>query len=667
MKSKQAVVIGNEELSFNTDEIYELFKIRRKNATVTEAKAALALTGGWAIAVNALSQSSEPAPEYLNLNALVRYVRENIWPEWDETTREFLIASAAVDEMPVALCEKITGRTDAGALLEQLQTRNAYLTRIEDGVYRYHHLFLDSLRTLPEYIEMDKKNVWRIAAEYYANEKDIFSATNYAYKSKNLKTILDILGGYMTIREIPMYEYTNNLKDLLYAEFMEELCEECPVLFSTAAYMFFIIGDAKNFEINIDKLKQHLPVIMLEYPKFAEYAINNISFDYRTPLGPQLDYLNELPSIVFQANEIKNSTYSFQMPFLHRGRRDFYKLADKKTYDKWVKISKRIIKNHYEQIIHGISAGFYLEQNRVNEALNEAQKANGELTGDTAKEIRFSVYMHLAAVYLALDKETELAALLEKVEMFINEDAEFLRPNFLAFTSKTELWNGETGAAREWLDHYFVNESVMIEPYKLYQHFTTIRAFAVLGEFEKAKALAVRVRKMGRDFHRPQDAAEAGVLLAACLWAEDIKEESQEIMETVLSEMQPYSFIRLIADEGAAVLQVLKKILGRIEHANYSGRLDSKYVNSVYITAYTISKRRGGIMAGLKPKPVKLSQQQKMIIRLLAQGYKRESIIERTGLSLSTVKTHINIAYSKLGADSAANAVVKARELGIIE
>ena len=143
--------------------------------------------------------------------------------------------------------------------------------------------------------------------------------------------------------------------------------------------------------------------------------------------------------------------------------------------------------------------------------------------------------------------------------------------------------------------------------------------------------------------------------------------ESLEIMEIVLSETQPYSFIRLIADEGAAVLQILKKTLSRIEHANYSGPLDSKYVNSVYLAAYAVSKQRRGITAELKTKQVKLSRQQKMIVGLLSQGYKREDIIEETGLSLSTVKSYINITYRKLGAGSAADAVVKARELGIIE
>ena len=249
--------------------------------------------------------------------------------------------------------------------------------------------------------------------------------------------------------------------------------------------------------------------------------------------------------------------------------------------------------------------------------------------------------------------------LLEEAAQFIHEDAGALHLIFLAFTARIGLWDGDIPAARKWLEHSAVTGD--IEHYHIYQHFTTVRAYAVLGELEQAKDLAGRLRQTGR----PQDAAEAGVLLSAILWAEGHKDEAQAMMEAVLT--QPYASTDLIAAEGAAVLQVLKKISGKTEHASYRGALDPVYVNSVYIAAYAVSKQRKGIMAGYEAKPVKLSKQQKMIIQLLAQGYKRDGIVKKTGLSLSTVKSYTNIAYGKLGAGSAADAVMKARELGMIE
>lgn len=42
-------------------------------------------------------------------------------------------------------------------------------------------------------------------------------------------------------------------------------------------------------------------------------------------------------------------------------------------------------------------------------------------------------------------------------------------------------------------------------------------------------------------------------------------------------------------------------------------------------------------------------------------------IAEETGLSIPTIKSHTSLAYRKLGVTNAMDAVLKARELGLIE
>lgn len=54
------------------------------------------------------------------------------------------------------------------------------------------------------------------------------------------------------------------------------------------------------------------------------------------------------------------------------------------------------------------------------------------------------------------------------------------------------------------------------------------------------------------------------------------------------------------------------------------------------------------------------------MIEYLARGYKNTDIANETGLSVRTVKTHLFLAYQKLGVSNAADAVAKAREIGVI-
>jgi len=670
LEKGNAELIGADDLRFSKAEIKEYFSALGLDKK--QAETVFNYTGGWAIGVNALSQMSQSSvvpemPKGFGGQVLSNYITKLVWNEWSEDLRLFLVASAVTDEMPAALCAEITGRADAGDLLETLREQNAFVTRVQDGIYRYHHLFLDFLRSMPEYENSDKKEFYLAAAKFYREQKNYLTARRYAYKSGNIDAMLNALYEFQENRGHSLDEYLTDSREAFQPGEIDALCERCPPFYISFTWTAFLSGDAKNYEKYMDGLYRNVPLILAKYPQFGEVTFSLIAVDYRAAFATQIKQDALLPQVKMEGDSIRAASISLQMPFLHRSSRDYYELADNEVSDKLKTTFGKLLKDHYELVMRAIGSGIALEQNRVGDALTLANTAVSMLNDKTVKEIRFVVYNHLAAVYLAMGKERELSEQLEKTAAFINSEAQFLRPNFLAFSARVKLWNGDETAAREWLDNYFVNESGTLYLYRIYQYFTTVRAYAVLGEFEKAKNLAERLRQLGKDFSRPQDAAEAGVLIAAVLWAQNKKEDSQKILEEVLAETQPHGFIRLFADEGAAILRVLKKTSGHTEHADYQGKLDPVYVNNVCIAAYAVSKQRSGIITANKDKPVKLSRQQKAVIELLAQGYKRDGIIEKTGLSLNTVKSHLKIVYEKLGAENAADAVMRAREFGIIE
>lgn len=66
------------------------------------------------------------------------------------------------------------------------------------------------------------------------------------------------------------------------------------------------------------------------------------------------------------------------------------------------------------------------------------------------------------------------------------------------------------------------------------------------------------------------------------------------------------------------------------------------------------------------PATVDLSRRERQVLERLAQGLNNEAIGRELGLSVQTVRNHISTIYSKLGVHSRAEAVVWARERGII-
>ncbi len=62
-----------------------------------------------------------------------------------------------------------------------------------------------------------------------------------------------------------------------------------------------------------------------------------------------------------------------------------------------------------------------------------------------------------------------------------------------------------------------------------------------------------------------------------------------------------------------------------------------------------------------------LTPREKEVLRLMAEGVSSRNIAAKLGISYTTVRTHIRSLGSKLGVHSKLEAVVKARELALIE
>jgi DNA-binding NarL/FixJ family response regulator len=63
----------------------------------------------------------------------------------------------------------------------------------------------------------------------------------------------------------------------------------------------------------------------------------------------------------------------------------------------------------------------------------------------------------------------------------------------------------------------------------------------------------------------------------------------------------------------------------------------------------------------------KLTPREKEVLRLMAEGAPSRDIASRLGISYTTVRTHIRSLGSKLGVHSKLEAIIKARELALVE
>jgi LuxR family maltose regulon positive regulatory protein len=151
------------------------------------------------------------------------------------------------------------------------------------------------------------------------------------------------------------------------------------------------------------------------------------------------------------------------------------------------------------------------------------------------------------------------------------------------------------------------------------------------------------------------------VLQAVALYAHGEKEEAAQLLGDALALAEPGGFIRTFVDEGPPMARLLYEALSRGIAPDYIRRL---------LTAFPIdepeqpdSSKMQASKSGLVES---LSERELEVLQLIAEGLTNQEIASRLFLSQNTVKVHTRNIYGKLGAHHRADAVARARALGIL-
>lgn len=673
-KSGKATIITPEQLCFSKDEIQSYFYRMGRFLSPEELHAAHLYTDGWPMGVNALAQSGLLTSEHGG-QALENYINQQIWESWDEKRRSFCLCTSVLDEMPIALVEQLTGNAESRSLLDHLCAENAFISKLNADTYRYHHLFLDYLRKVCKIQKLDQSALYKICADYFKAQQNHLMALHYWVKTGDYKGIGPYFYPYVFDESNRAMVENIEYFATFFIDFPDAAFKEYPALRISRVWYSYVTGDYVGMEQHLDALYKSIPAIALKTPEYMEYVALAHSVDHRQSFTVQIKRFHWIGRFIksFSGGVVTKSIVSFahNLPYMHRSNRDYCDLvlAEDSIVDRLSDTFGKILGTEWTYVKPGLLACFAYEQNDLQKALPLAIESNERFCRSiNSVEGLFCAYIILHSTQEALGNQQKAQQVLQKLAELVEQEQYFI-PNFRAYTTRYQLWNGEKQAALAWLDNYFVTDSKQIELYRVFQHFVTARAYIVLQDIEKAAAKLKQLKEFGIHYHRPLDIAEAEVLQSILYYAQGEKAAAVQLLESTLEAMQPYGFLRVIADEGAAIKPILKKVATKIARADYQGSLTMQYVNNAMLAAHAISKQRRGISYSLMTKStgVKLSRQQTYMIELLAQGYRPQQIVEVTGLKLPTVKTHLSLAYEKLGVNNSLDAVLRAKKLGIID
>lgn len=161
------IEFGLDDLRLDRAAVGRLLR-RAGHASDTLVDRVLAQSGGWAAAVrlatlrHASGRASDAAGTAEDRDEgvrafdaqldedVARFLADEVLEAQPEPLRTFLLESAILDEMRVDVCEAVTLRSDAGALLVEAQRRDLFVAHFRSSAgeaWRYHDLFATFLRS----------------------------------------------------------------------------------------------------------------------------------------------------------------------------------------------------------------------------------------------------------------------------------------------------------------------------------------------------------------------------------------------------------------------------------------------------------------------------------------------------------------------------------------
>ena len=151
--------IGEAALAFRMDETERLYaELLKVSITESAIRNLLERTGGWAAGLilyfNALRSNHFAAEEERlfelgkSRRFIFQYMEENIFAGQPYEVKEFMLKSSLLSRLDPVFCDKLTGRTDSGQILNMLCNNHLFTFPYGDEghCYKYHHLLQDFLQ-----------------------------------------------------------------------------------------------------------------------------------------------------------------------------------------------------------------------------------------------------------------------------------------------------------------------------------------------------------------------------------------------------------------------------------------------------------------------------------------------------------------------------------------
>lgn len=664
-------LITQEQMLFDGGELSSLYIKRNLSITKKQAQEVLAFTEGWPIGINALLLAKEKTPEgSMPKDWLENFLKTHVWKLWDERSREFMIGTCMEESLSEGLCNVLTGESDSGAVLKRLTDEGVFLSRQRDGTYRFHNLFRDFLKEqfLDKSEEYRTEKI-RTAGMWYREQGEFYCAVQRFHSIKDyeeLAVCFDMLEE-MDRAGFDAEQVVRAVWDVL----DEEIADRYPQLFFMMAFAARNAGRSEEFKFYADKYYENHSRIVEYNPELAHNIFFMYAMDFRFTLKDILKMAVKTADSSTFCGVRGSATIYF--PFYHRSYKDFSQLLPgdiEAEVEALYEPLGLLLGDESAMVAKCIQAGLYYEKGDLQCAQELSLLAAANMQKNFAPETKFCVLVLMMQINHDMRQAEQEEAAVHDIQRMIEEDKAFyLLPNFDAVMTKNQLDSGDADAAQRWIASNEMEVYDQLEFFKLYVYFTTARSYIALGKFDQAIILLDKILEMCRVYDRTTEVIEAELLLAIAFRKKKRGNVKKALfyLEEAIRIAQPLGYEQVFINAGADVEGMLANLKNRTMRRNYKGDLLASFVKRLYIGASEQAQFRKGLTGGRVEQTVQFTEQQKRVMKLMCEGYSYQKIADELGIKFSTVRSHIELIYRKLDVSAMKEAILKIRQLHVLE
>ena len=621
-----------------------------------------------------------------------------------------------------------TGQEDGQTILEMLQHTNLFIVPLDDERrwYRYHHLFADLLRQRLRQAHLEQiPTLHSRASEWYEENGLPSDAIRHALAAEDFERAADLA----ELSWPDWNEPFQSIAWLSVAKALpEELVRARPVLSVLYAQAYLSAGKLEAAEARLldaerwlepttgmsdrpeapstkmvvvdEEQFRSLPASLATARAYHAMAIGDVPGTVNhaqraLDLLPERDHLRRasltaLLGLTYWAHGDLEAAYRIFSDGLAGMQRagdipgaigSTFVLADIKmtlghlheaasTYERALKLATELGKpmpSGTEDVYTGISA-LHRERGDLEAAAQDlaTSKKLGEQVELPDWQYRWCIAQARLKETLG-DLDSALDLLDEAERLYVRTPLPNVRP-IAAMKARVWVRQGRLAEALGWARERGLSVDAGLSYLREFEHITLARVLIAQyesdqldGSIHEAVELLERLLQAAEEGGRTGSVIEILLLQALAHHAQGDIPRALDPLERALTLAEPEGYVRLFVDEGPPMARLLYEALSRGIAPDYVRRLLAAVPVSEPEQAHKLAPKTHEAEWVEPP-----SERELEVLQLIAEGLTNQEIASKLFLSLNTVKVHTRNIYGKLGAHHRAEAVARARALGIL-